>query len=103
MAVQAAVIAALLAFAAIAGAMALGVALIALYQWTAEEAGVYAGLGALGAALIVVASILAIVAAIRSRSFRRIDKRPDATSPAGMTFDTGSVPAVTDAGGNART
>ena len=45
MAVQAAVIAALLAFAAFAGAMALGVALIALYQWTAEEAGVYAGLG----------------------------------------------------------
>jgi hypothetical protein len=43
------VIAALLAFAAIAGAMALGVALIALYQWTAEEAGVYAGLGAAGA------------------------------------------------------
>jgi hypothetical protein len=49
MAVPAAVIAALLAFAAIAGAMALGVALIALYQWTAEEAGVYAGLGAVGA------------------------------------------------------
>jgi hypothetical protein len=54
MAVQAAVIAALFVFAAIAGAMAGGVALIALYQWTAEEAGVYAGLGAVGAALIVV-------------------------------------------------
>ena len=38
MAVQAAVIAALLVFAVIAGAMFLGVALIALYQWTAEEA-----------------------------------------------------------------
>jgi hypothetical protein len=49
MAVQAAVIAALFAFAAIAGAMALGVALFALYQGTAEEAGVYAGLGAVGA------------------------------------------------------
>jgi len=100
MAVQAAVIAALLAFAAFAGAMALGVALIALYQWTAEEAGVYAGLGAVGAALIVVASILAIVAAIRSRSFGRVDQRSDATSPAGVTFDTGSVPSVTDAGAN---
>ena len=94
MAVQAAVIAALLAFAAIAGAMALGVALIALYQWTAEEAGVYAGLGAVGAALIVVATILAIVAAIRSSSFRRIEKRPDATSPKAVTFDTGSMPAA---------
>ena len=54
MAVQVAVIAALLVFAAIAGAMAGWVALLALYQWTAEEAGVYAGLGAVGAALIVV-------------------------------------------------
>ena len=65
MAVQAAVIAALWVFAAIAGAMLLGVALIALYQWTAEEAWVYAGLGAVGAALIVVATVLAIAAAIR--------------------------------------
>jgi hypothetical protein len=51
-AVQAAVIAAWLAFPAIAGAMAFGVALIALYRWTAEKAGVYAGLGAVGAALL---------------------------------------------------
>jgi hypothetical protein len=54
--------------------------LIALYQWTADEAGVYAGLEAVGAALIVVATILAIVAAIRSSFFRRIEKRPDASA-----------------------
>ena len=66
---QAVAIAALLVFAAIAGAMFLGVVLIALYQWTAEEAGVYAGVGAVCAALIVVATVLAIAAAIRSRSF----------------------------------
>ena len=62
MAVQVAVITTLLVFAAIAGAGAFGVALLALYQWTAEEAGVYAGLGAVGAALIVAATILAIAA-----------------------------------------
>jgi hypothetical protein len=39
MAVQAAVIT---AFTAIAGVMAVGVPLIALYQWTAEDAGLYA-------------------------------------------------------------
>lgn len=99
MAVQVAVIAALLAFAAIAGAMALAVALIALYQWTAAEAGIYAGLGAVSVALIVVATILAIVAAIRSSSIRQIEKGPDATSPAGGTFDTGSTP-LADASAN---
>ena len=94
MAVQAAVIAALLVFAAIAGAMFLGVALIALYQWTTEEAGVYAGLGAVGAALIVVATVLAIAAAIRSRSFPRIEKRPDVTPTKTVTLDTGGGPAA---------
>jgi hypothetical protein len=100
MAVQAAAIAALLVFAAIAGAMLLGVALIALYQWTAEEAGVYAGLGAVGAALIVVATVLAIAAAIRSRSFPRIEKRPDATPTKTVTLDTGGVPAAGDGDAN---
>ena len=98
MAVQVAVIAALLVFAAIAGAMAGWVALLALYQWTAEEAGVYAGLGAVGAALIVVATILAIAAAIRSRSFARIEKQCDPTKA--VTFDTGSVPAAADGDAN---
>ena len=92
MAVQVVVIAALLVFAAIAGAMLLGVALIALYQWTAEEAGVYAGLGAVGAALIVVATVLAIAAAIRSRSFPRIEKLPDVTPTKTVTLDTGGGP-----------
>lgn len=94
MAVQAVAIAALLVFAAIAGAMLLGVALIALYQWTAEEAGVYAGLGAVGAALIVVATVLAIAAAIRSRSFPRIEKLPDVTPTKTVTLDTGGGPAA---------
>jgi hypothetical protein len=98
MAVQVAVITALLVFAAIAGAMAGWVALLALYQWTAEEAGVYAGLGAVGAALIVVATILAIAAAIRSRSFARIEKQSDPTKA--VTFDTGSVPAAADGDAN---
>jgi len=94
MAVQVAVITTLLVFAAIAGAGAFGVALLALYQWTAEEAGVYAGLGAVGAALIVVATILAIAATMRSRSFARIEKRPNVTPTKTVTLDTGGGPAA---------
>ena len=94
MAVQAAVIRTLLVFAAIASAGAFGVALLALYQWTAEEAGVYAGLGAVGAALIVVATVLSITAAIRSRSFTRIEKRSDVTPTKTVTLDTGGGPAA---------
>ena len=94
MAVQAAVITTLLVFAAIASAGVFGVALLALYQWTAEEAGVYAGLGAVGAALIVVATVLSITAAIRSRSFPRIEKRSDVTPTKTVTLDTGGGPAA---------
>jgi len=94
MVVQVAVITTLLVFAAIAGAGAFGVALLALYQWTAEEAGVYAGLGAVGAALIVVATILAIAATMRSRSFARIEKRPNVTPTKTVTLDTGGGPAA---------
>jgi hypothetical protein len=100
MAVQVAVITTLLVFAAIAGAGAFGVALLALYQWTAEEAGVYAGLGAVGTALIVAATILAIAATMRSRSFARIEKQSDATPTKAVTFDAGSVAAATDGDAN---
>ena len=51
---EAAVIAALSAIAAVTAAMALGVGLIALYRWTADAYGVYAGLGAVGAILVAV-------------------------------------------------
>ena len=68
MAVQATAITALLVLAAIAGAIAVGVALIALYRWTAEEAGVYAGLGVVGAILVVVTIIFAMAATTRSKS-----------------------------------
>ena len=59
---EAAVIAALSAIAAVAAAMATGVGLIALYRWTADAYGVYAGLGAVGAILVAVTVIFAMAA-----------------------------------------
>jgi hypothetical protein len=68
---EAAVIGALSASAAITGAMALGVGLIALYRGTAEAAGAYVGLEVDGAVLVVVTVLLALAAIIKSKSLSR--------------------------------
>jgi hypothetical protein len=69
---EAAVIAALSASATMTGAMAAGVGLVALYRWTAERSGAYAGLEADGALLLVVTCVLAAAAIVKSRkSFPR--------------------------------
>lgn len=65
---QAAVVAALYAAAAVTAATAVGVGFIALYRWAAEAYGVYAGLGIVGAILIVVTAILVTAAAIKGKS-----------------------------------
>lgn len=65
---EAAVIAALAAIAAITAAMATGVGLIALYRWTADAYGVYAGLAVVGAILVAVTVIFATVATVKARS-----------------------------------
>ena len=65
---EAAVIAAFSAVAAVTATMAAGVGLIALYRWTADAYGVYAGLGVVGAILVVVTIIFAMAATTRSKS-----------------------------------
>jgi len=65
---QAAVIAVLSAFAAIAGVVAFGVGLVALYWWTADAYGPYAGLGVVAGILIAVAIALAAGAALKVNS-----------------------------------
>jgi hypothetical protein len=65
---EAAVIAALSAVAIVTAVMAVGVGLIALYFWTANAYGMYAGLGVVGAILVVVTVALAAAAAVKARS-----------------------------------
>jgi hypothetical protein len=65
---EAAVIAALSAVAIVTGVMAVGVGLIALYFWTANAYGMYAGLGVVAAILVVVTVALAAAAAVKAKS-----------------------------------
>jgi hypothetical protein len=64
----AAVVAALSAFAAVTGVMAVGVGLIALYRGTADAYGPDAGLGVVGTILFMVTVILATAATIKGKS-----------------------------------
>jgi hypothetical protein len=64
----AAVIAALSAFAAVTGVMAVGVGLLALYRWTADAYGPDAGLGVVGTILFMATVILATAATIKGKS-----------------------------------
>jgi hypothetical protein len=65
---EAAVIGALSAFAAITATMATGVGLIALYRWTTDAYGPYAGLGVVGVILVTATVALATAAAIKAKS-----------------------------------
>jgi hypothetical protein len=84
---KAAVIAAFSAIAAITAMMAAGVGLIAVYRWTADAYGAYAGLGVVGAALVVVTVIFATAATIKVKSLtaNRIVMPRHAAGTAGMT------------------
>jgi hypothetical protein len=65
---EAAIIAALSVVAFVTAGMAIVVGLIALYFWVANAYGMYAGLGVVGAILVVVTVALVAAAAIRARS-----------------------------------
>jgi hypothetical protein len=65
---QGATIAILSALALAAAGMAAGMGLIAVYRWTADNYGDYAGLGVVGGILVIAAAILGVVAAAKARS-----------------------------------
>jgi hypothetical protein len=77
---EAAVIAALSAVAIVTAFMAVGVGLIALYFWTANAYGMYAGLGVVGAILVVVTVALAVAAAVKARSLSSTGITPQRTT-----------------------
>jgi len=66
---QAGEIAVFSALAGIAGGLAIAVGLAALYVWVASNEGIYAGLGVVGAILVVAAAIFAALAAAKAKSF----------------------------------
>jgi len=90
---KAAVIAAFSAIAAITAMMAAGVGLIAVYRWTADAYGVYAGLGVVGAALVVVTVIFATAATIKVKALtaNRIGVPRHAAGTAGITSGPDAV------------
>jgi hypothetical protein len=73
---EAAVIAVLAGLAAFTGAMAAIVGLIALYRFTAETYGPFAGLGIVAAVLVIATAALATAAILKSRSFASSGARP---------------------------
>jgi len=77
----------------------LGVGLVALYLWTADAYGPYAGLGIVGAILIVVTVIFATAATIKSKSLvaNRIGWPRYAAANADLTFVSGAIPGATEA------
>jgi hypothetical protein len=77
---EAAVIAALSAVAIVTAVTAVGVGLIALYFWTANAYGMYAGLGVVGAILVVVTVALAAAAALKARSLSSNGITPERTT-----------------------
>jgi len=95
---EAAVIAALSAIAAVMAAMAVGVGLVALYLWTADAYGPYAGLGIVGTILVVVTVIFATAATIKSKSLvaNRIGWPRYAAANADLTLDSGAIKGATE-------
>jgi hypothetical protein len=73
---EAAAIAVLGGLAAFTGALAAIVGLIALYRFTAETYGPFAGLGIVAAVLVIATAALATAAALKSRSFASSGARP---------------------------
>jgi hypothetical protein len=71
--------------------MAIGVGLIALYRWTTDAYGPYAGLGIVGVILVVATITLATAAAIKGKSLM-----PNGIKL--LRYGAGSVGATADAG-----
>jgi hypothetical protein len=90
---DAAVIAAFSAVASVTAAMAVGVGLVALYRWTTAAYGAYAGLGIVGAILVVVAVIFAIGATIKGKSLagNRMKLSRCASGKAGVTTHADAI------------
>jgi hypothetical protein len=97
----AAVILALSAFAALTGAMAFGVGLIALYRWTADAYGPYAGLGVVGGILVVATFALVAAAALKGKSLSGPRLSRHAAGTAGVTSDLGPILGASDAAAGA--
>jgi hypothetical protein len=93
---EAAVIAALSVVAFVTAGMAVGVGLIALYFWTANAYGMYAGLGVVGGILVVVTVALVAAAGIRARSLGANGTTTPGRYTAG-TAVTASDPAIENA------
>ena len=85
---QAAVIAVLSAFAAVAGAMAFGIGLVALYWWTADAYGPYAGLGVVAGILVAAAVALATAAALKANSPASIRSEMPRHGTGGLASDS---------------
>jgi len=96
---QAAVIAVLSAFAAVAGAMAFGVGLVALYRWTADAYGPYAGLGIVAGILVAAAIALATAAVIKANSVASSRSESPHHLTAGLPFDSVAAAGVLEAEG----
>jgi hypothetical protein len=77
---EAAVIAALSVIAFVTAGMAVIVGLIALYFWVSNAYGMYAGLGVVGAILLVVTVALAVAAAVKARSLSSNGITPQRTT-----------------------
>jgi len=90
---EAAMVAALSASAAIMGAMAVGVGLVALYRWMVEAVGPYAGLEVEAAILVAMAIILATAATIKGKSLSpKGNKLPRYSGgAASVTSDPGGI------------
>jgi hypothetical protein len=88
---EAAIVGALSAFATITATMAAGVGLIALYRWTTDAYGPYAGLGVVGVILVAATVTLATAAAIKAKSLapNGIRLARYAAGSVGVTADPG--------------
>ena len=84
---EAAIIAALAAIAAIATTMAVGIGLIALYRWTADAYGVYAGLEVTAGIMVAIALLFGVWAAIKGKSLTS----NEASVPEASQFESSDV------------
>jgi len=84
---EAAIIAALAAIAGIATTMAVGIGLIALYRWTADAYGVYAGLEVTAGIMVAIALLFGVAAAIKGKSL----SSKEASVPDAIQFESSEV------------
>jgi hypothetical protein len=100
---ETAIIAVLFGAAMVVSAMAAGVGLFALYRWTADAYGDYAGLSIVGVILVVAAAVLIAVIAARAKTFEAVEMKPrDGAETTEVTLNTpllrtsGSEPHAAD-------